>query len=143
MSIYNLSNKIKGQFGIDRVTTISVLLVIVVGLGSFGLGRLSALDNTTDSYADKIIISNDYKDMTRSSLDNPSSSIDYKVVRSFTPLENAEVKNYVASKNGKYYYTFDCALAKRIAPKNQIFFASKEEAEKSGYHVGLSCAKQK
>ncbi len=40
---------------------------------------------------------------------------------------------FVASKRGKYYYSVSDPKAQELAPKNQIYFKSKEEAEKKGY----------
>ncbi len=40
---------------------------------------------------------------------------------------------FVASKHGKYYYSVSDARAQQMAPKNRIYFNSKEDAEKKGY----------
>jgi hypothetical protein len=45
----------------------------------------------------------------------------------------------VASKNGTKYYPLDCGGAKRIKEENKIWFANKEEAEKFGYSLSLTC----
>lgn len=44
--------------------------------------------------------------------------------------ENAK---FVASKNGKKYYSLDSAMANRISPQNRIYFSSSEEAKNAGY----------
>jgi len=40
---------------------------------------------------------------------------------------------YIASKQGKYYYSVLSPKAFKITPKNRLYFAKKEEAEKMGY----------
>lgn len=44
-----------------------------------------------------------------------------------------EGAKFVASKKGKYFYVLDSASAKRLSPKNLLFFTTKEEAVKAGY----------
>ena len=39
---------------------------------------------------------------------------------------------YVASKNGAYYYTADMYMATRIKAANRVWFTSREEAEAKG-----------
>lgn len=41
---------------------------------------------------------------------------------------------YVASKNGKYYYSVLDKRAFNLSISNRIFFSDSKEAEKSGYH---------
>ncbi|MEA3398978.1 MAG: hypothetical protein U9R00_00490 [Patescibacteria group bacterium] len=48
-------------------------------------------------------------------------------------------KKYLASKNGKMYYTIGCSAANRILEKNIIYFSSNEEAELAGYQFSTSC----
>lgn len=44
-----------------------------------------------------------------------------------------EGMQFIASKQGKYYYSVLDPKAFRITPKNRIYFAEKTEAEKRGY----------
>ncbi len=44
-----------------------------------------------------------------------------------------EGMQYIASKNGKYYYSVLSSKAFGITPKNRVHFSTKEEAEKMGY----------
>ena len=41
--------------------------------------------------------------------------------------------NYIASKNGKYYYSVLNSKAFSLTPKNRLYFKTAEEAEKAGY----------
>ena len=122
-------DKIKGQMGIDSTTLLCLLVVILVGLGSFGLGRLS-ISNMTDGYV--------------SELENTNPGIVKEEIGEIPkPINeyrgNTKERMYVASKNGKLYYTAGCSGAKRISEKNKVWFADKIEAEKAGYEMSLSC----
>jgi hypothetical protein len=46
---------------------------------------------------------------------------------------------YVASKSGSAYHFPWCSGAKRIKEENKIYFNTKEEAEKAGYHPAGNC----
>ncbi|MCX6753992.1 MAG: hypothetical protein NTV03_02985 [Candidatus Nomurabacteria bacterium] len=125
MSINDFMNKIKGKIGIDSMTLVCFCIIVLVSLGSFGLGRLSVakIDNVDQLNVKEegINISKKEGDMTEAF--------------SAVPKE----KLYVASKNGKLYYSLGCTGAKRIAPKNEVWFASSIDAEKSGYTLSTSC----
>ena len=54
-------------------------------------------------------------------------------------IKKEEQNNFVASKNGEYYYPLDCAAANRIKDANKIFFASKEAAEQNGLKPSAYC----
>lgn len=125
MSISNFLNKIKGKINVDKFTFLYLIIIICVAVSSFCLGRISISINNDDqlNYNDN----NVYKYTDNTSLKNEIS----------TDL-NGE-KKYVASKNGKMYYSQGCSGAKRIKPENEIWFNSKEEAEKSGYALSSLC----
>lgn len=44
-----------------------------------------------------------------------------------------EGMQYIASKQGKYYYSVLSSKAFKITPKNRLYFVEKSEAEKMGY----------
>ena len=118
MSINDFMNKIKGKIGIDSMTLVCFFIIVLVSLGSFGLGRLSVakIDNN----------------MEQLSIKEEGINISKKE-------GDTREKLYVASKNGKLYYSLGCAGAKRISPKNEVWFASSIDAEKSGYTLSTSC----
>ena len=129
MSISDFLNKIKSiKINFDRVIIMYSLIVIGVGISAFGLGRLS-VDNS--SLKDTGIT------ITENNLPQLSSLND--VNNSSTNQSNSNKKTYVASKNGKLYYRPTCAGAKRIAEKNEVWFSTAIEAEKSGYTLASSC----
>ncbi len=49
---------------------------------------------------------------------------------------------YVASVNSNLYHDKSCPTVSRIKPENQVWFASREEAEAAGYSPSV-CTKEK
>lgn len=47
----------------------------------------------------------------------------------------------IGNKNSKVYHLPDCASYNRVSEKNQVKFASIEEAEKAGYKLAGNCSK--
>ncbi|OGG59679.1 hypothetical protein A3C86_01815 [Candidatus Kaiserbacteria bacterium RIFCSPHIGHO2_02_FULL_49_16] len=93
----------------------TVLIVLLVAVGSFGLGRLSVLESA-----------------------KPPVSI------SQAPSEaNPRGMNIggliVASRTGSAYYFPWCAGAAKILEQNQIWFASEEKARQAGYLPAKNC----
>ena len=100
-----------------------ILVIILVGLISFGLGRLSTVS----------------ENKTPITVENLTGS-----TALFTPGVNkndgsGEEKLFVASKNGKKYHYPWCSGAQRINEENKIWFNTKEEAEKAGYTPASNC----
>ncbi len=100
-----------------------VVLIILVGTASFGLGRLSI------SEKGKIPVHVESFGTGTSEVLGAST-------------ENTEAEgSVVASKNGTAYYYPTCTGAGRIAEKNKITFKSGKEAEAFGLHIGPGCKK--
>jgi hypothetical protein len=129
MSISDLIHKIKSKTGIDKVTFVYLCIIVGVAVGSFGLGRLSLDNNTNES--DNIIIEEEENSLVNQNENNG-------VVSTTQPIQSGE-KKYVASKNGKMYYSIGCSGAKRIKPENEVWFSTTEDAEKSGYALSSTC----
>lgn len=123
--------KCKGFFGsTDNQDLFIVLVIILSSLASFGLGRLSKIEESKTP----IIIENSASNsasviMAGSSAGKPS----------LTETKIQTGGGYVASKNGTKYYLPWCGGAQKISQKNKITFASKEEAEKAGYQPAANC----
>ncbi len=97
-------------------------LIVLVGIASFCLGRLSVLE-----------------------MGKPSLSISYPenyertlpaAAEGLTALGGGAV---VASKNGTRYFYPDCSGAKGISESNRVSFPSAQEARKAGYLPAAHC----
>ncbi len=126
-------DKIKGQIGLDTTTLMCLCVVFLVGIASFGLGRLSISQTENTS---NLSLKSKEMDIIKNEGDITASVINTS--EGNHPLLNKE-RMYVASKNGKLYYTSSCSGAKRILPKNEVWFANISEAEKAGYTLSSSC----
>jgi len=129
MSIHNFIDKIKSKTGIDKLTFVYLFIIVGVGVGSFGLGRISINNKLRSNQP--ILLPNYQDNLKNIPTENVSAT-----------AENATIlkeKRYVASKNGKMYYSLDCSGAKRIKPENQVWFNSESDAIKSGYTKSVTC----
>lgn len=133
-------NKIKALELLDKDGIMMYLILILVAISSFFLGRLS-VDTIDKSDSVQILTSN----INPSSV--ISSSYSAKAIVNNVPNkvdivaspQNAVLHKYIASKNGKLYYRVGCGAGKRIVAQNQVFFSSAELAERAGYKPSSSC----
>ncbi len=114
-----------------------VIIVILVGLSSFFLGRLS---NQTSTNGVKI----EYTGQEASALGSIESLKANTSQISLNPSISEKKSNngqgsYFASKKGKKYYSIGCSAGKTIKQENRIYFQSSAEAEKAGYTISSSC----
>lgn len=99
--------------------------IILVALISFGLGRLSKIEEGRVSIKIE-------QNKTASSTAQTTSVINSNTAQSAD-------KTFVASKNGtKYHYPW-CAGAQSIKEENKIWFSTTEEAQKAGYSPASNC----
>ncbi len=115
-----------------------VFIVILVGLASFMLGRLSVKENASSGvkieYMDQT--TGQYIDQTASVIGG-AKSIPSKNISTETHVPNTG--NYFASNRGSKYYTLGCSAGKSIKMENRVYFATSEEAERAGYELSSSC----
>lgn len=90
-------------------------LVVLVGLASFGLGRLSALEDM-----------------------RPMVSIGHAPISS-KPRAMALGAQFVASRTGTVYYFPWCGGAQQIPLEKQVWFASENAAKKAGFRPAKNC----
>ena len=125
-------HKIKGNTGIDKTTILYLCIIVGVGISSFGLGRFSAIQNEVKD--------DDIRIEGQGEMINNQNQIEgIKEESSLSEPIVSREKRYVASKNGKMYYSLGCSGANRIKKENEVWFGSKEDAEKSGYTFSTSC----
>ena len=109
-----------------------ILIVILVGLASFELGRLSK--NSSDSSGVKI----EYPNETNSQSANAVSAVD-SLQTTKAPTTSTNGKNFFASSKGTKYYSLGCSGGQTIKQENRIYFASASEAEGAGYTLSSAC----
>lgn len=125
--------KVKTWVISNRQDLAIAVLIFLVGLASFGLGRLSMMwqkkEPITITNQEASIVNygtaRNIEDIVR----NPYSS----------PVIPSSRGKYVASKNGTAYHYPWCAGAQRIKESNKILFDTKEAAEKAGYKPAGNC----
>lgn len=92
-----------------------IIIIILVSILSFGMGRMSVLSTQEKEEVEFII---------------PELA---KIDMSFRGL------NYFASINGTRYYPRGCNAGNRIKPENRTFFKTESDAIKSGYSRAVNC----
>jgi hypothetical protein len=104
-----------------------ILMVILVALISFGIGRLTA------PKSEPIQI----KNLEKASIEDINFENQEKVYPPTT--EQSDVGQVVGSKNSDKYHLPDCPGAKQISEQNKVWFNSIEEAERAGYKPAANC----
>jgi hypothetical protein len=104
-----------------------VMIVVLVGIGSFELGRLS---KGKDSSGIQIEYLNQESSVIQ--------ALQYADPEPFQAVNNSG-KNFFASNRGSKYYSLGCSGGKTIKQENRVYFATSEEAEKAGYALSSSC----
>jgi len=125
-----------------------VLTIILVGLGSFGLGRLSkkysssgikieypALQANTISSS---TLTTNNTNTVKEGLKKPYTS-SYIAPSIPKPTDTVVDKNFLASNRGSRYYPIKCSAGKNIKIENRIYFATESEAINKGYTKSTSC----
>lgn len=124
-----ITNSVKSDQGKDFLV---ILIVILVGLVSFGLGRLSASD--TGGLDIK------YTSLEASGLTGAQEA---RVFLENNPKldksTQAVKKAFYASSRGQKYYSADCSAGNNIKPENRIYFDTAEKAESAGYSLSTAC----
>ncbi|MFA6077658.1 MAG: hypothetical protein WC724_01415 [Candidatus Paceibacterota bacterium] len=97
----------------------TAITIILVAFASFGLGRLSKIEELKMPVR---IIQN-------ASFEQKAATISSIKVDS----------GFVASKNGKKYFLPWCSGASAISPQNLITFSTEKEARNAGYTPAANC----
>ena len=106
-----------------------ILIVILVGLISFELGRLSK--NSPNEGIKVEYPNQDQGADATLSINSQNQS------PTFSGINNS--KSFFASSRGQKYYPLGCSAGKSIKEINRIYFTTREEAEKAGYELSSSC----
>ncbi len=105
------------------------LIVVLVGVGAFGLGRLSYMRDTTQAL--RVV----YPDGEPA---RPLASTAAVAAAAPAPVKAGEGA-YVASKNGSKYYLTTCSSANRIKQENRVYFVTAKDALAAGYEAAANC----
>ncbi len=128
---------IEGKPGRDILTA---LIVILVGLGSFGLGRLS---KDSKSAGLKIEYPGPGALPSGKELVQPANALSAPVANQLSAnfVKNPPVsgKTFFASKVGHKYYSIGCSGGKTIKESNKVYFNTEAEAISAGYEKSASC----
>jgi hypothetical protein len=116
-----------------------VIIVVLVGLGCFELGRLSK-ENSSGGV--KIEYPNMPQDINQAA--NAISAVEFantiSSAQTSTITQNSNSgKTFFASSKGTKYYTISCSAGKTIKQENRIYFTTGEEAQAAGYTLSSSC----
>jgi len=112
--------KIKNFIKSNEKDLFIAIIIVMVALISFGLGRLSKIRENKPPIT----------------IENMSAS-----AIKIEPEEGSTLNSglLVGSKNGtKYHYPW-CSGAQRIKEENKVWFSSVEEAQKAGYTPAANC----
>jgi len=132
-SVAEIGSHIKGFLvSLGRGDLFLVLLIVLVGFGSFGLGRLSKLSSERGN-----VVVSDISTAASTAVAAPGQGI--VVTPQETTTQPTTQGNFVGSVNSdKYHYPW-CPGALRIKDENKRWFATRQEAEKTGYTPAQNC----
>jgi hypothetical protein len=114
-----------------------IIIVILVGLGSFELGRLSKEDGSAGLKIESASQDND--NSSEQTANNNTNSISEDVGLPQSGIPTSSEKTFFASSKGTKYYTISCSAGKTIKQANRVYFTTGEEAEAAGYKLSSSC----
>jgi len=124
-----MQEKFKSWLADDALFT--GVLLILVGIASFGLGRWSVAANSVPVQAAGVILSNVPKPVVPEPESGPST-----ISPTFPEVRAQAV---VASKSGAKYHLPTCPGAVQIKDSNKITFSTIAEAEAAGYTPAANC----
>ena len=114
-SIKEIWRKIKHFYTVLPIEVLFSIIIFLVGFSAFGLGRLSALDDSRQG-----------------------AQLLYDTALSTEPIMNIGGAIVASKKGSKYHYPW-CSGAKRMSDKNKRWFKSVEDARKAGYLPAGNC----
>ena len=148
---YNFLSKIKNKgdsaigVGVNPAvwpeTLTTSLIIVLVAFGSFGLGRLSRIEESKAPLQIKGISGAEAQVSGVSNGANIGTSIKGTVQKT-AEINKIAVPNegfVVGSKTGKKYHFPWCAGAQQIKEENKVWFANEVEAKAAGYSPATNC----
>lgn len=128
--IQNVPGKIKEFLRLLRADLFIIVVITLVSLASFGLGRLSVLYGDDRRGHLEIV----YPESQQASVFQAAGA---GAIGSNS--QNTKTGAYVASVSGSKYHLPDCPGAQAIKEENKVYFATASEAKKAGYTPAANC----
>lgn len=110
-----------------------VAVILLVGLVSFGLGRLSSAQQTGVEF---VVESTP---LSADELHTAVTAPDEWNVDAGSDSLNGEEGAIVGNKNSKIYHLPTCSGAQRMLEANKVFFATASAAKSAGYRPAGNC----
>jgi hypothetical protein len=108
--------------------TFTLIVVVLVAISSFGLGRWSVTPVSTPE-----------RPVLVPELVTPPVAAVGATANLIPASETAIDGSLVASVNGTKFHALDCPGAKQISEQNKIYFTSEQEARAAGYTPAANC----
>ncbi len=129
-------------------TVYFLVLLFILGIIVFGLGRLSVQNKTQTPISvaynsANTVFATTSQEATLSSTTQVAVSIksattSTEKTTTILPAPNTSTQ-VIGSKSGKKYYFPWCGTVKRIKPENQVHFDTIEKAKEAGFAPGGNC----
>ena len=127
-------NKFKSIIADDSI--FYTVIIVLVALTAFGLGRWSVTQNTPKI---PIVVKNEILGASVTPLFATSTVKTAEQTISTSTHVTKEIAKYVGSKKGTKYHLLTCPGAKQMSEENKVYFSSKEDAQKQGYTPASNC----
>jgi hypothetical protein len=112
------------------------IIVILVALASFGLGRASVVEKGQNLIENEVVT----ESVPAAALSVSAVPLKTAAAPTATAVPPATTAgNLVGSKSGTKYHLTTCPGAKQIKEENKVYFASVVEAEAAGYKPAANC----
>ena len=129
-TITALAGRVKNGFAtLARADVLIFLVIVLVGVAGFGLGRLSTLE---EGRAPVEVLSSQGGAVVASVEEFGEGNDEVVATQTSAGL-------LVGSKNSNKYHFPWCPGAQRISEANKVWFSGVEEAKKAGYEPASNC----
>lgn len=121
------------------------ILVILVAVASFALGRYSTMPNGSlwgqgTGKGATAGVSMAYTEVSPKMDDEPTEAKNPRVAKpTSTDVIPVAPGPYVASKSGTKYHHETCGGAKQIKQENKLYFSTEADARAAGYSLASNC----
>ncbi len=132
-SLSRVGKGLKDITGETYTHSLTIGIILLTAVGSFGLGKLSALH----SLKKPIVIENTVFPKVANVDIGAVETVSQKVTQTAGIINT--IGEVIASRTGDKYHLPTCSGAKSISAKNKITFPSIEEARKAGYLPAGNC----